>query len=136
MTASTSGLKCSSIRFFMWPWTWWQKTKTKHWVHLTSEIQHYKTIHYTVDEPTFVITVGGTITHMVFVPAVNTKESLQLISTTVVNNYYQGFVSFINESVMEDSQALISPDTHKLGDSQKPVREKTGKANTFKNIDF
>lgn len=50
--------------------------------------------------------------------------------------YYQGFVSFINESVMEDSQALISPDTHKLGDIQKPVRQKSGKAKRFRNIDL
>lgn len=33
--------------------------------------------------------------------------------------YYQGFVSFINESVVEDTQALISPDSHKLCYSQK-----------------
>ena len=41
-----------------------------------------------------------------------------------VISYYQGFVSFIDESVVEDSQALVSPDTHKLGDSQKPVGDK------------
>lgn len=48
-----------------------------------------------------------------------------------VVRYYQGFVSFINESIMEDSQALIPPDTHKLGYSQKPVRKKSGKPKTF-----
>lgn len=37
---------------------------------------------------------------------------------------------------MEDSQALISPDTHKLGDVQKPVRQKSGKAKRFRNIDL
>lgn len=35
---------------------------------------------------------------------------------TVVNDY-QIFVSFINKSVMEDSQALVPPDAHKLGHS-------------------
>lgn len=35
---------------------------------------------------------------------------------TVVNDY-QIFVSFIDKSVMEDSQALVPPDTHKLGHS-------------------
>lgn len=53
-----------------------------------------------------------------------------------ITKYYQGFVSFINESVMEDSQALISPDTRKLGDSQKPVRQISDKARRFKNIDL
>lgn len=38
--------------------------------------------------------------------------------------YYQGFVSLINESVVEDSQALIPPDTHKLGYSQKSDGER------------
>lgn len=33
--------------------------------------------------------------------------------------HYQGFVSLINESVVEDSQALVPPDAHKLGYSQK-----------------
>lgn len=32
---------------------------------------------------------------------------------------YQVFVSLINESVVKDSQALIPPDTHKLGHRQK-----------------
>ena len=50
------------------------------------------------------------------------------MSTTVIKNDYQGFVSFINESVVEDSQALISPDTHKLGDGHNPIREKSGEA--------
>lgn len=73
------------------------------------------------------------MTHIESVPEMNTRKNLQLISTMSLNNCYQGFVSFINESVMEDSQALISPDTHKLGDSQKPVK-KSDKAKTFKNI--
>lgn len=38
--------------------------------------------------------------------------------------HYQGFVSLINEPVMEDSQALIPPDTHKLGYSWKSDGEK------------
>ena len=42
----------------------------------------------------------------------------------LAEKYYQSLVSSINESVMEDSQALISPYTYKLGDSQKSVREK------------
>lgn len=45
---------------------------------------------------------------------------------TGINNYYQGFISFINESIMENPQALIPPDTYKLGDSRKPVIEKSG----------
>lgn len=32
-----------------------------------------------------------------------------------VINDYQSLVSFINKSVMEDSQALIPPDTDKMG---------------------
>lgn len=51
----------------------------------------------------------------------------------IINNYYQGFVSFISQSVMEDSKALVSPDSYKLGDGQKPVREKSGKTKMFKN---
>lgn len=35
---------------------------------------------------------------------------------TIVNDY-QIFVSFIDKSVMEDSQTLVPPDTHKLGHS-------------------
>lgn len=38
---------------------------------------------------------------------------------------YQGFVSFIDESIMEYSQTFIPPDPHKLGDSQKPITEKS-----------
>lgn len=86
-------------------------------------------------EHIFVITVRETMTHIESVLEIKTNKNLQKISTRSLNNYYQGFVSFINESVMEDSQALISPDTHKLGESQKPIK-KSDKAKTFRNINL
>lgn len=37
---------------------------------------------------------------------------------------------------MEDSQALISPDTHKLGDGQKPIKEITHSKGIKKNREY
>lgn len=50
-----------------------------------------------------------------------------------VENDYQIFVSFIDKSVMEDSQALVPPDTHKLGHSWKSGG-KNPEINAHRNI--
>lgn len=61
----------------------------------------------------------------IFSLSLNNKWAIE-ISMPGINNYYQGFISLINESIMENPQALIPPDTYKLGDSSKPVIEKSG----------
>lgn len=71
-------------------------------------------------ESTFVIPAGETVTYL------SLKSTQSRISKNIhFISYYQVFVSFIDESVVEDPQALVSPDTHKLGDSQKPVGDKS-----------
>lgn len=65
----------------------------------------------------------------------NTKRNLYdlqpLLLSSLLLLIYQGFVIFIDESIVEYSQTLISPNPHKLGDSQKPVKEKSGIAELF-----